>query len=407
MPTIKVKFRPSIVDGKEGSIYYQITHNRVVRQLSTGYKVFPEELDTKKNRLEARDQYRQKHIDIIASLVERDIRRFKLIIKKFDELKIKYSADDIVVTFIDYINKYSFKNFTLGIIGQFRQMNKLRAVETYSTTLKSFMNFREDNDMIFEEITSDTMIMYEAYLHNNGLSKNTSSFYLRILRAVYNRAVEKGITIQRYPFKHVYTGIDRTTKRAITLDDIRQIKMLDLSEMPMIELSRDIFLFSFYTRGMSFVDIAFLRKDDLKDGILSYRRKKTGQNISVRIEPNARVIIDKYIRDSSEYIFPIIKTCDPEAAFRQYQTALGYFNRNLKMLSFMAGSCIMLSSYTARHSWASNARKHNIPVSVISAGMGHDSEKTTRIYLSSLDSSMIDTANRKILSSLEKYAHKC
>ena len=401
MPTIKVKFRPSIVDGKEGSIYYQITHNRVVRQLSTGYKVFPEELDTKKNRLEARDQYRQKHIDIIASLVERDIRRFKLIIKKFDELKIKYSADDIVVTFIDYINKYSFKNFTLGIIGQFRQMNKLRAVETYSTTLKSFMNFREDNDMIFEEITSDTMIMYEAYLHNNGLSKNTSSFYLRILRAVYNRAVEKGITIQRYPFKHVYTGIDRTTKRAITLDDIRQIKMLDLSEMPMIELSRDIFLFSFYTRGMSFVDIAFLRKDDLKDGILSYRRKKTGQILAIKWEECMQKILDRHRTNSNNpFLLPILR--DPtEDCRRQYKSALFRTNRHLKRIASMAGLTSGITLYTARHSWASAAKNKNIPISVISEGMGHDSEKKTKIYLASLDTAIIDKANTLILGDLE------
>ncbi|MBO8471848.1 MAG: site-specific integrase [Bacteroidetes bacterium] len=290
---------------------------------------------------------------------------------------------------------------------ELKEAGRLGTARNYRRTCSSFLEFISQSGSTPSWPDEVTILKYNSWLQRRGVVRNTISFYMRVLRAVYNKAVDCGIIKQKFPFSHVYTGIDKTRKRAVDEDLIGKIISLDLLAKPSLALARDMFIFSYCTRGMSFVDMAFLRKKNIKGNILLYSRKKTGQNISVRIEPNARVIIDKYIRDSSEYIFPIIKTCDPEAAFRQYQTALGYFNRNLKMLSFMAGSCIMLSSYTARHSWASNARKHNIPVSVISAGMGHDSEKTTRIYLSSLDSSMIDTANRKILSSLEKYAHKC
>ena len=120
------------------------------------------------------------------------------------------------------------------VISQLQQTNKLRTSETYHATLKSFMQFRENEDVLLKDLNSDMMLMYEAYLRQRGLTKNSISFYIRILRAVYNRAVEKGLTSNRNPFKHVYTGIDKTVKRAIPLKTIKQIKNLNLSFKAMI-----------------------------------------------------------------------------------------------------------------------------------------------------------------------------
>ena len=162
--------------------------------------------------------------------------------------------------------------------------------------------------MLLEDIDSDLMMMYEAFLHNRGLTKNSTSFYMRILRAVYNRAVEKDLTINRNPFKYVYTGIDKTIKRAIPLKAIKQIKNLDLSLQPLLDFARDMFLFSFYTRGMSFIDMAYLKKKDLSNGILSYRRRKTGQQLFIRWEKCMQEIVEKYDTDYySPYLLPILK----------------------------------------------------------------------------------------------------
>lgn len=135
--------------------------------------------------------------------------------------------------------------------------------------------------MPFDGITSEMMQCYQAHLLARGLTMNTISFYMRILRTCYNRAVDEGITEQRTPFRHVYTGIDRTVKRAVGLATIRRIRDLDLSASPALDFARDMFLFSFYTRGMSFIDMAFLRKSDLHDGVLAYRRRKTGQLLRI------------------------------------------------------------------------------------------------------------------------------
>ena len=145
-------------------------------------------------------------------------------------------------------------------------------------------------DILFGELNSDLLMEYEAYLKNRGNSPNTISFYMSILKAVYNRAVENGLTGQNL-FKSVYTGVEKTLKRAIHLNDIRRIKRLDLSLKPHLDFARDMFLFYFYTRGMSFVDMAYLKKGDIANGILTYRRKKTGQQLFIRWEKCMQEII--------------------------------------------------------------------------------------------------------------------
>lgn len=289
--------------------------------------------------------------------------------------------------------------FMREVISQLQQTNKLRTSETYHATLKSFMQFRENEDVLLKDLNSDMMLMYEAYLRQRGLTKNSISFYIRILRAVYNRAVEKGLTSNRNPFKHVYTGIDKTVKRAIPLKTIKQIKNLNLSFNPTLAFARDMFLFSFYTRGMSFIDMAYLKKKNLSKSILSYRRRKTGQLLFIRWEECMQEIVDKYENPHSEYLLPIINPIHKNER-TQYQNAMHLINHKLKTIGEMTSLPIPLTMYVARHSWASAAKNKNIPISVISEGMGHDSEKTTQIYLASLDTSEIDNANSMILNSL-------
>lgn len=222
---------------------------------------------------------------------------------------------------------------------------------------------------------------------------------MRNLRAIYNRAVEKDITVQRSPFKHVYTGIDKTVKRALSAKTIKEIKNLDLSLSPQLDFARDLFMFSFYTRGMSFIDMAFLKKKDLHGGILSYRRKKTNQQLFIKWEKPMQEIIDKYDTGDSLYLLPIIKETGTDSR-TQYKNGAHLVNDKLKKIGEQLGLETPLTSYVARHSWASIAKSKNIPVSTISEAMGHDSENTTRIYLASLDTSSVDKANSIVLSAL-------
>ena len=399
MASVKVKFRASTIEGKEGKIYYQIIQNRVVRQLKTNYRLCVQEWNESKNRITITNNSRQNYLKTIEDRIYWDIKRLQAIINLLESKNIKYSTDEIISTFQKQDNEQSLFNFMRGVILQLQQMGKQRTSETYRATLRSFMSFREDRDILLEEIDSDTMLMYEAYLHNRGLTKNTTSFYMRILRAVYNRSVEKDLIVNQNPFKHVYTGVDRTIKRAISLKTIKLIKNLDLSLQPSLDFARDMFMFSFYTRGMSFIDMAYLKKKDLSNGILSYRRRKTGQQLFIKWERCMQEIIEKYDNPHSSYLLPIIKPINGDER-TQYQNAMCLVNRKLKIIGHMVDIQLPLTMYTARHSWASVAKNKNIPISVISEGMGHDSEMTTQIYLASLDNAVVDRANAQILKEL-------
>jgi site-specific recombinase XerD len=286
-----------------------------------------------------------------------------------------------------------------SLISNLYLRGKIRTGETYRDTLRSFRRYRQEQDLPLSDLTADELQLYEAYMKQRGACPNTTSFYMRILRAVYNQAVAHGLIEQRHPFVQVYTGISKTTKRALQLADIRRLKALDLSRRPDLDRARDLFLFCFYTRGMSFVDMAHLRKTDLTEGILRYRRQKTGQQLTVRIEPCAQEIIARYWDDTSPYLLPILrKTGD---GHRMYRNALRWMNTKLHEIGALIGSAVHLTTYVGRHTWASTAKQSNIPLAVISESMGHGDEKTTRIYLSSIAAEVIDEANAKILRLLE------
>lgn len=406
MTSIKVKFRPSSVRGKEGTIYYQIIRGRVVRQLKTNYRIYAEEWNENRATviLCGCNNERYGYLFLLRGRINRDIRRLeKISVSLVNTSRNSYTADDIIQKFQDTVTDDSFFSFMKEVIVQLKRLNRDRTAETYTATLSSFLRFQNRKDVLMEEMTSDLMQEYEAYLKASGIVMNTISFYMRILRAVYNRAVEKGIVEQRNPFRHVYTGIDKTVKRALALKEIRKIKELDLTFYPALDFARDMFLFSFYTRGMSFVDMAYLQKSDLKNGVLVYRRRKTGQQLSVKWEECMQAIVDKYkvrVMPDWPYLLPIITVMDAKKVRKQYKNSLYAVNLNLKRVAARIGLSIPLTTYVARHSWASIARNKNIPLAVISEAMGHDSELTTQIYLASLECSVIDKANTLILKDL-------
>lgn len=177
------------------------------------------------------------------------------------------------------------------------------------------------------------------------------------------------------------------------------MKNLDLSLQPNLEFARDMFLFSFYTRGMSFIDMAHLKKKDLQNGFLSYRRRKTGQQLVIRWENVCRRL-SASIRKQSQSLSSANIEISFEDTNKQYRNVMSVINRKLKEIAGLADISVALSMYCARHSWASAAKSKNVPISVISEGMGHDSEMTTQIYLASLDNSVVDKANFSILREL-------
>lgn len=402
MVSIKLKFRPSTIEGKVGSLYYQVIYMRKVRQVSTNFRITRSEWDSKLEDLIIKDDdsSRANYLQYVQNHIEYDKKCFKRIVKKLTISDSPFTVDTIV----DEFHKQSFEitlfSYMEKMIAKLWRQGQHRTSETYQATLSSFRKFREGVDVCFDDIDSEMLISYEYHLRAKELAPNTISFYMKRLRAVYNNAVEDGYVENKNPFKKVFTSSEKTVKRAIPLKFVRKLKDLDLSYSPSKSFARDMFLFSFYTRGMAFVDMAYLKKKDLQNGFLSYRRRKTGQQLVVRWEKCMQEIVGKYPEDSlSPYILPVLKYPFKDT-HKHYRSVMSGINRNLKEIARLADISVPLSMYCARHSWASAAKGKNIPISVISEGMGHDSEATTQIYLASLDNSVVDKANAQILMDL-------
>ena len=372
MASVKVKFRPSTIGGKEGTLYYQVIHNRVVRQIYTGYKLFASEWDCHSEAVVLyripNKQERNNHLLSINSRIRWNKDRLNKIIQALSQSGT-FVTDDIVVRFQDNRQEQSFNDYIYQQIARLKRLGKIRTSETYTAALRSFNGFMNDKEVLFDQLNVDFLAEYEAYLKGRGNSPNTMSFYIRILKAVYNRAVEEGVTEQRYPFKSVYTGVEKTLKRAISLNDLKRIKGLNLSLKPNLDFARDMFLFCFYTRGMSFIDMAYLRKKDLQNGILSYRRRKTDQQLLIKWERCMQEIVDKYPVNETEYLLPII-TKRSEDYRKQYTNELHRVNHLLKKIGKQLDLPIPLTMYVGRHSWASVSKSRNMPISVISEGHG-------------------------------------
>lgn len=400
MTSIRLKFRPSSVPGKQGVLNYQVIHRRTTRLIRSSYQIYADEWDGDSSKLVIpANNPRKEYLRLIRDKTAWELRQLQKVISSMEQKGMEYTADDIVTAFSHVAPAESVFCFINGQISKLKQQRRVRTAQAYNSTLNSFSAFRKNADLCFESLDSDLMQLYESYLRGKGLIRNSSSFYLRILRTVYNLAVERGLTDDKKPFRHVYTGIDKTMKRAIPFEYIRKMKRLDLTSRPDLDFARDIFLFSFYTRGMSFIDIAFLKKSDLRNGSVSYCRRKTGQRLTFLWEKQMDGIVKKYSDNHTRYMLPIIRNEGVDER-KQYHLALKQTNARLKKIAAQVGIRIPLTLYVARHSWASIAKEKHIPTSVISEGMGHDSETTTRIYLMALDTSVVDRANKKILRNL-------
>ena len=252
--------------------------------------------------------------------------------------------------------------------------------------------------MLIEQIDVPLMERYQQWLHEQHVTPNTISCYMRSLRSLLYRL--KPSLKQQSLFDTVYTGKAHTDKRSIPFADIVRIRGLSLSPASPLAFSRDLFLFSFYALGMPFVDIAFLLKSQIHNDHIIYYRHKTGQRICIKLETPIEQIIHRYIRKDSPYVFPILSAGTHADVFRDYENARSRYNRHLRKIGEMAGLAHRLTSYVARHSWASMAYHANIDLSVISKALGHTSPNTTLTYIREIDDQRIDQANHLLLNQI-------
>lgn len=403
MATVKLKFRPSSVQSAEGTLYFQVTHKRKVKWLSTGLYVFPHEWDANTATvLVPAAGKRNAVLILVQSKVELALRQWKLVLNSMELNHNDFTVEELCDAFNrNPLPKTVFMFLQEQVVNK-ELMMRHGTARTYSNAYRRFKAFRNDVDLNFDQLTPGMIEHFEAWFIHRRLKQNSIRCYLRTLNTMFSKALEEGLLRNRNLFSRVHLSYVPTAKRAIGEKEMRMIAKLQLREGSTLALARDIFVFSYYMRGMSFVDIAYLRKTDLRNGMWTYSRMKTNQSLTVEWEEAQQRIIDRYTSKTkdSRYLFPVIKQEDG-TEYEQCQRMQLNINRALKKIGERIGLKIPLTTYVARHTWASVARNVNVPVSVISVGMGHRSIKTTEVYLDSVDISRVNEANRMLIKRIE------
>ncbi len=301
------------------------------------------------------------------------------------------------------------------VIGMLKREGKFPAMHVYACTLRSYEKFCAEErypknttaSLSMQEIfTPERLKEYEDWLAGQQSSPNTISTYMRTLQAVYNRWMSPGIEgYNPVLFKDVYTKVESRTKRALTAEQMEQLRNTDFSVLTLRQQQvLTYFLLMFMLRGMPFIDLAHLRKSDLRNRRITYRRHKTGKLMVVDVPPDAMRLLQKY-RDKtdSEYLFPLLHGgLFMEEHHHRYQETLRHFNRELARLMKQLLPGVSVSSYTARHTWATLAYHNGVPVGLISQSLGHSSIRVTMTYLKPFDADVIDRINRQVISLVKK-----
>lgn len=305
------------------------------------------------------------------------------------------------------------------VIEMLKREGKFPAMHVYACTLRSYEKFCAEErhpknataSLSMQEIfTPERLKEYEDWLAGQQSSPNTISTYMRTLQAVYNRWMSPGIEgYNPVLFKDVYTKVESRTKRALTAEQMEQLRNTDFSVLTLRQQQvLTYFLLMFMLRGMPFIDLAHLRKSDLRNRRITYRRHKTGKLMVVDVPSDAMRLLQKY-RDKtdSEYLFPLLHGgLFMEEHHHRYQETLRHFNRELARLMKQLLPGVSVSSYTARHTWATLAYHSGVPVGLISQSLGHSSIRVTMTYLKPFDAEVIDRINRQVISLVKKSKKK-
>ena len=292
-----------------------------------------------------------------------------------------------------------FINYMSALVDQLEQDGRYGTAHVYRFALRHLRTYCNNRTFRFSDLTTGWVSKFQTYLAGRRLSLNTISTYLRMIRAVYQRGVDQGIASYRPRlFYGINTSIQLGHKRALHESSLRLLVQSPQS-IPRLEKARQLFLLLFALRGIPFVDIAYLRPCDLKGGILFYRRRKTGTCLRIRLEPWAIPLLEHFRSNdpSSPFLFHFIRR-EGADGYREYRNSLRIFNRDLHQLGLQFGLTDGLSSYSARHSWATLANYKNFQHELIRDAMGHSSVKVTETYFKCHTDEQIDEMNRKLLN---------
>jgi len=402
MISIKTVLRKKKLSTGKYPVYLRITKDRESIFFRTPYTALEREWDKKQGKFNknATDYLRKNRLLI------KFIDRAMNIVTDLEQDKSDYTLSDVESLLrikTNPVNRSVFP-FWEEIISEQKIAGRTGNARIHSDTLKSIKQFSKTKELTFHQITPEFLEKYESWLRSRGGTDGGIGVKMRSIRSIFNTAITRGrIKGDIYPFKtyKVSKLKGKGIKKALRLEDVQKIAQLDLSEYPTLIDTRNYFIFSFYTRGMNFADMATLKWDDISDGRIYYTRSKTKGNFQIKILPPVQEILDYYKgkHNQTDYVFPILLHKDMTFSHLENRKSkiLKRYNKRLKEIAKLCGINKPVSSYVARHSYANSLKQKGISTDIISESMGHQNIAITQAYLKELDNSLIDEAMEVLL----------
>lgn len=400
MTSIKVRLNRSR-QGCDGlyPVVIQIIRGRKKREMYTPYRLKVCEFDLESERVMAmsRSKKRISQIREINQHLSNIKDELELIACSLAEQDSDFGADDVVRYYKMRNDMSRFFVYAENMIGKLESLGKNGTAANYRSAVNAFGRYVNNHELSMNDMDKKMVDGFIEFQSLGGNNPNTILFYIKQIRSIYNKAVDDGcVHSGSNPFQKVKLKGSKTPKRAISKKEITMISELDLNgRHKHLTLARDLFMFSFYSRGMAFVDMCYLKRENIRGDMLVYQRRKTGQWLQIKIEPPLKALLRKYSDDNSVYLLPMLREDDSYKGYRYIQRRL---NKRMRQVGEILHFDFPVTFYAARHTWATLAYEKGIPMSVISEGMGHTSEKTTRIYLADLNHRIIDKANRVVIN---------
>lgn len=400
MATVKLfLFVGKTYSSGESPILLRVTHQRKHKYIALGYSCMPNQWNKDKCRLKRNYHDFKAKNRVLASIEE----RAESILDEFKKLNTPFTFQSFEDRFRNNANSctvYEFFNIRL------KEVQKMNTRGTYQQTKNALLKFAPNNKLMFADIDYKFLKKFEAHLLGNGLSGGGVHFYMRTLRAIINEAISRDyLPRELYPFSNQFNKNGYSishlksiaSPRALSDKDMNKIKNFPITEYPNLKKSLMYFLFSYYARGMNFTDMAQLEWTDIYNERIRYTRSKTSGSFNIKVSQPLKEILHYFKTEYSYtgYVFPVLNEIhQTETQIKnRVRKCLKQYNKQLKDIAKVLNIDIQLTSYVARHTYATTLKRNGIDTAIISEGLGHQDISTTKAYLQQFETETIDKAD--------------
>ena len=357
---------------------------------------------------------RRDHWDDINEFITREDKNHLQKNQTLIELKTKarnlitsYRSEGVDYTLAEFENKFRDKEPERITVNDFfdkkidflTTAGNLGAAQPAINVKSSLQKFA-GRELKFREFTPEFLRQYETFLRRRGNSDGGIAFKMREIRTIYNDAIDEGIvSVTLYPFRRYKISKLKGKSRKIALSqgEWDSLINIDLSEHPHLMRSHKYFTFSYYMRGMNFKDMMNLKWSDIRAGKIYYTRAKTKKKFAIKITEPVQEVLDYFEskRGESPFVFPILlrKGMTAQQMFNRKHKVLRKFNSDLRTIAGMAGIDQEITSYVARHSYATHMKQKGVSIEVISESLGHSNFQVTMSYLKEFEDDYLDDMN--------------